>query len=347
MPRRLRLIACLAFLLALLFVVFFQVSKHQPAFAVLNSFADDPYDAIGSFATQFAIVAALVALLRAFRPYSPPLSDSASASPAQQRLVSRAAALASLAVLVTMVSDAVALVRYRAMWQTLPAGVLLAGLVVALAVVAFLVLWSAVAAAPRQASLGGRAKGRAWLGAPAVSLVSVLVLAVYPAEWAQHIGTELLTVAVGILLLFVPLWCLDRAFFGASVPPFVDTLDDLVAIWSWARGRGGLLAWLAAPVAAIARWHPMRVVYGWLDPRRHPWRPVVLLGLVMGALLFLAEMLGEGGPSAARFGLIAAIFLGCESFGVLVGYALLARPLGLFRREMAPRVGQTASVQAR
>jgi hypothetical protein len=51
------------------FYLFFQTSKHNPALSSVNAFADDPYDAVGSFGVQFALFTALLSLVRAFRPY--------------------------------------------------------------------------------------------------------------------------------------------------------------------------------------------------------------------------------------------------------------------------------------
>lgn len=351
MPRRLRLCACLALVLAILFEVFFQVSKHQPALAAVIPFADDPYDAIGSFATQFALAAALLGLVRAFRPFGPigPTGPNGAYGPAtdtQQRLLSRTVTLAALAVVVTMAGDGVALARHRPQWDASLAGMLLAGCVVALAVVALGVVWLARSTVERSGVPIARSVARVWL-AVVISLCAVVLLMVYPEEWTQRLGTELVTVAAGILLLFVPLWALDRALYGAPARDDEDALDDLTATSIWLRARVRPLAWLAAPVAFLARTRPVRAAWGWLNPRWHPIIPAVVLGLIMGAGLLVAQMLGEGGPAAGRFLLIAAIFLGAECFGVLVGYALLARPLGLFRREPAPSARHANPVRAR
>jgi len=61
--------ACLTLALAVVFYGFFQVCKQLPALGQINPFANNPYDAVGSFATQFAAFSALLSLLRAFRPY--------------------------------------------------------------------------------------------------------------------------------------------------------------------------------------------------------------------------------------------------------------------------------------
>ncbi len=45
--------------------------------------------------------------------------------------------------------------------------------------------------------------------------------------------------------------------------------------------------------------------------------------------------IGEGGGphQIERFAIVAGVFIGLECASVLLGYALLARPLGLFRRD--------------
>jgi hypothetical protein len=55
--------------LAILFYLFFQITKHHPILSLVNPFVEDPYDAVGSFSFQFALFTALLSLVRAFRPY--------------------------------------------------------------------------------------------------------------------------------------------------------------------------------------------------------------------------------------------------------------------------------------
>lgn len=340
MLRRQQFSACLAALTALLFVLFFDVSKHQPALAVVNPFTTDPYDAVGSFATQLALVAALLALVRAFRPYGP-----APAPTAQAHLLARAAALTSLAVLVTMASNGVALARHPALWMSQPAGRALAGLVAGLAVVALLTLWSALAVrgpCPPRIRRGALIDG---LVAFALCLGAFLLLAFYPEDWTRQVVTEVVTIAAGVLALFLPLWALDRVLFATPPAVFADVLNDVGAIADAVCARLGIANLLGAPVRFLARMPIVR----WLNPRRHPWAPMLLLALLLGALLWLAEMLGEGGGQV-RLGLallVAAIFLGGECFAVIVGYVLLARPLGLFRCEAPVRGRYTAPIPVR
>src|SRR5882757_7375205 len=94
---------------ALVFCFFFQATKHLSAWARVNPFAEDPYDAIGSFAVQFAVFVALLSIIRVVRVGSFPLNARA------QRLIARGDLLCVAAVTLTLLGDCVALARHTAM----------------------------------------------------------------------------------------------------------------------------------------------------------------------------------------------------------------------------------------
>lgn len=71
MPRRYIVDACLMLVFSLVFYLFWQACKQQPALAQVAEFPKDPYDAIGSFAELFALFTALLSIVRAFRHYQP------------------------------------------------------------------------------------------------------------------------------------------------------------------------------------------------------------------------------------------------------------------------------------
>ena len=78
----------------------------------------------------------------------------------------------------------------------------------------------------------------------------------------------------------------------------------------------------------------VRSILYWLNPRRHPWNIVILLGVLLGIALLLSDMIGEGGPpQQGRLAMVATIFIGVEFSAVLLGYALLMMPIGLFRSD--------------
>src|SRR5579859_204596 len=107
MSKHYKVNACLTVVLAVVFYLFWQLCKQQPALAQVATFTEDPYDAVGSFGTQFAMFTALLSVVRAFRPYQlNMLVDS------QQLLLVRGAYLTCLSIAVTLGADMVAILRY-------------------------------------------------------------------------------------------------------------------------------------------------------------------------------------------------------------------------------------------
>jgi hypothetical protein len=278
--------------LAVLFYVFFDVTKHDPALSSVNPFAEDPYDAIGSFGTQSAIFCALLALVRAF------LARRGDARWTDSPLWLLRAQMASvLLVLVTMAGNAVALARHSSLWLGAEAGMRLLALLVGMTVLA-LALGLRIHLAARR--LADTDRSQLGLRALVVCIVALLVLALYPEGVRDNLMGELFTVVVGALLLFLPTWALLTALV-----PEGETRDK--------AGAPSNVAW-------------------WRPGRRLQWALVVAVGLVLGMLVFLGEAIGEGfGSNLAKVAQLAAIFVGLEAAGVLIGFGVLRKPLGLFR----------------
>src|ERR1051326_1985794 len=103
--------ALLTLALAIAFHQFFMFLKHNGATRNVIPFGDDPYDAVGSFAVVIGMMAALIAVFRAFRPYG------AQGATALQRTYTVRAQLAVVfCVFVTLLADAVALIRHLPVW---------------------------------------------------------------------------------------------------------------------------------------------------------------------------------------------------------------------------------------
>ncbi|MDQ2884702.1 MAG: hypothetical protein M3Y39_01295 [Chloroflexota bacterium] len=326
MRGRLKVSALLTFVLAILFYLFFQISKHQPALSQVNAFADDPYDSIGSFGVQFALFTALLSLLRAFRPYrAGRVLDS------QEQLLLRGAYLSCLSVAVTLAADIVAMIRHPTIWIGQTAGYVLATLIVGMALFTALVTWQLHYATQNRRSLFAP---NVWIRAIGSSLISLLILAFYPESWRQSVPGELLTILVGTALLFVPLWAVGTAIPSSSGAFVEDFIDDLIATYRWLKAHIGPLVVFCNFFEKILNWSFVHAVLDWLNPRKHIWNLIILIGIIMGMVLALAETLGEGGGphEIGRFTMIVAIFISLECIAVLLGYVLLAKPLGLFRK---------------
>jgi hypothetical protein len=111
--------------MALLFVAFFQISKHNPLLGKINPFFNDPYDAAGSLATLLAIVAASMSMYKASR-----LRTAAGTAFEQKRLsLVRIQMTSVLAVGVTIFCDAVGMIRHFSLWRGTNGGTVLVLLV--------------------------------------------------------------------------------------------------------------------------------------------------------------------------------------------------------------------------
>jgi hypothetical protein len=332
MSRSVKVSALLTLGLAVLFFFFFDNCKHAPALSPVNAFAEDPYDSVGSFGVQLAAFFALLAVIRAFRPYpSEKIRDR------QLVLFARAAYFSWLAVAVTLAADMIAMIRHPSLWLGVAAGHLLVVLLGGMILITALVFWAISRAT---SSLPLHSPLQRWTKASAFSLAGILLLAFYPEELRQSIAGEIITIAVGAIFLFGLVWALGTAITPSFDPPFEDVIDDLVIAYQWEKARinpSNPLFALLGVLEKLLTLPLMRSIFHWLNPRRHPWNIVILLGVFVGIALLLSELIGEGGPpQLGRLTMIATIFIGVEFGGVLLGYILLAKPVGLFRSDTHP-----------
>lgn len=290
--------------LALAFLLFFQSTKQDPTLAAVNASAIDPFDAVGSFGIQAAAFCAALSLLRAFRR-----GGGTSMGTRAPHLL-RAEMAVVLTVAVTLAGDVVAMARQPSLWVGSRAGTEYA---VLLGVIAALTLATAayvgrVAAGPASPPPG------AWARAGVVGATFVAVLAVYPSSLTSSTPGALFTVLAGVLLLFLPV----RALLAALVPRPADGSSDV--------GR-----------------EP-----GPSGPARgaRPWAVVVGAGLVAGVLLVAVEFTsgpGAAAPPLASLLFVASVYVGLETAGLLIGYALLRGPLDLMIRPRACHTGPSGA----
>ncbi len=339
---QMRLDACLSLALAVVFAFFFQITKHQPALAQVNPFANDPYDTVISFGLQFAAFAALLSVLRAFRPY-----PSSSALLDRQALLRRGNAITVLCVVITVLTDAVALLRYRSLWINTSAGQALAVVVVGMGVLAALVGWRVYAVRPPSTGPASSAAGKGVRVGVAVglSVVSALVFGVYPPSFDRGYGGAILTVVIGQALFFSTAWAWTLATTapGANTD---DALDDIAAFLHWLAQRLGLaraIPGVARAWRSVAGSAPVRPIMNWLNPRRHAWNAIVLAGLLLGGWLAFAEFAGGPLPGAMQVIRVTLVFVGLECVGVLMGYAFFAGPLRLVRHDAHAQLAQRAT----
>lgn len=299
MPARLRFNSILVTLLAFLFITFFNVTKHNPVLSPVNPFAEDPFDAIGSFGIQAALFLGLLSLVRAFKPYPPPAPTEG-----HRTLLARTEMLSVLAVGVTLGGDLVGMARYPLLWVGSSAGhdlaALLGGLVMFTVAAGVLVYrsigWVSLTGLP----------GR-WGQAGVVCLATIFVLTVYPDALRLSTPGALFTVLLGATALFAPM-----RFLGMALIPYETE----------------------------ARISGPPTVRGWLTSFGYPALLVLLAGCLLGVMVVIAEST-EGGaaPHLAGLAFVAAVYVGLESTGLLIGYVFLRHPLGYAHLRLTQHAG--------
>lgn len=314
-------VSLLVFLLSISFYVFFDKSKHIPALAQVNPFSVDPYDAVGSFGIQVALFGAILSVIRAYRPYT---GNENIAN--QELLIVRGELTVFLSVIVTLAADILSMLRHLSIWIASPAGGKLGTMVAGMLAISAITGLMIFRAAKIQRSRGS------WRTAMSLCFLVVLILAVYPSGWDEGVVGGILTAVVGMLLFFSAIWALLKGLFPEIDPQYEDLIDDLIAIYYWIKGCADFADDLFKIIEKFAGKSWIRPVFGWLNPRQHAWNLVSLIAITTGVALALVEALGEGVASdPGRAIIVVSVFIGLEGAGILLGYGLLARFLGIYR----------------
>jgi len=325
------------FLLVLLFLVFFQTSKQIPVLAQVNPFGEDPYDAVGSFGIQISLVTTLLSLLRVLRPYR-----TREITTSQYPLILRGNGLSVISVAVTLVVDLIAMVRYPNAWIHYAAGKILAFLVVGIMIMTALTGWwfSRIVRRLQEMTMIGEQcrKERAFTSMLLIVISCTITLAIYPPELRQSLLGGIFTALAGILILMILLAGL-KPILGVQVDDnYKDVFDDLAAVWrgisDWLRKRATWLVPILDRLEAFFVSRSIHLMVSWLNPRRHPWRMGMIISMGLGLGLVITQTIGEGLPSDPyHLLLVSLVLFGGEAFGVMIGYLLFGKYLGIYRDE--------------
>ena len=126
------------FFLSVVFIWLFFFCKHDPRLSEVNVFNVDPYDAVGSIAVQISFVAAFFSTLRIFAVTNIEIQPSY-----HLIMILRGNLVSLLSILVNMISDIIALVRFRKIWINSSSGIFLSAMVISfMLITVILILWT-------------------------------------------------------------------------------------------------------------------------------------------------------------------------------------------------------------
>jgi hypothetical protein len=324
----LRLAALGGLLVTAIFIFFFERAKHDPALAGVNPFAEDPYDAVGSFGVQIGFVCAGLGLLRAFRT-----NVKTESLYNRYTYTLRSIAVSQLAIIVTMLGNLVAGILNLRLWIESSEGRLLIVFAATLLLVAALYCRYLIRLANRREVCSKNPLRQRQI-VPAVILL--VLLGAYPISWREGIAGAVVTASAGMIFLFLSVALLSRAMFPCPDVPEKDLLDDLNGICQGLTSRFRLVAGFWSSIKRLVGASGINATIELFNPRNHQWRFLALSGFLMGFLLAVAELFGGGAtPGAGQILRVALVFIALESAGVFLGFALLRRFLGLIRFENA------------
>ena len=322
----LRLASVGSFLLTALFVIFFDRAKHDVGLVQANPFAEDPYDAVGSFGVQLGLACSVLAVMRAFR------TDLKIESLYNRYTYTlRAMAVAQLAILVTMIADFVALARFSSMWNHSPEGSLLIVFTVGLFVLGSGFCLYLIRLADRR---GVCSQNPLRPRQTVLLLIISVLLGIYPGGWRDGVAGGILTAMVGMVFLFYSVALLSKAMFPCPDIPEKDLVDDLVGILQAFKPRSGHLLRIIASIDNASPSSRLKRMVDLFNPRKHDWNLLALIAILVGFSLALAGIF-SGGTSrgVGQAVLTATVYIVLESGGVFLGYAFLKRFLGIVRSE--------------
>ena len=270
-----------AICLAVAFLLFFQFTKHNPILAVIIPFSNDPYDAVGSIGVIIAGLLSVLAFIRTFRKV---LVER------RKIIIARTQFSVVAAIFVTLMVDSIAMIRHIPMWFDQPGAEELLALMVGIFILA-MVMSFAIRYSVREIRL----EKASWKKFLIISVIVIVVLAIYPEFIIQSIMGELFTLLVGILLFLFLISALPEAF----IPFNIESLDS-----------------------TNTRLHQMNIQKELVI--------IVLLGIGIGITLLIGEWSGQSAPAPEHRIMLASIFIGVSLVSLLIAYYLLRKPLALF-----------------
>jgi hypothetical protein len=223
--------AFLACGLAVFFSWAFFVLKHNPLFRHIIPFAEDPYDAVGSMAFIAGNLLAATCLVRVLLPHLAGRSGAGI-------YVARTEAAVSLCVLMTVSTDAVAMLRHFSQWRGSSGENALLMILSSLLAASIGVL---IVIRPRaQPPSFGR-----WVMPCIVFIAALLCLWLYPESLIHNTVAHLITCDIADVLLIAPV-----AFFVLTL--FPDEASQTTHVASSSHGFGSIPRWTIVTLLGLS-----------------------------------------------------------------------------------------------
>jgi hypothetical protein len=314
----------ITFLLSIAFVCVFFYWKHNPQMSKVNVFNVDPFDAVGSIAIQVSMFASGFSVLRFFLYVT---EEGIQFS--HVILILRGNVLSQFSIIITMISDLIALIRFIPVWINSSSGVLLVCMVILFLMIAIIILRRTL---KFMAANNLKMKFRLFSLKFFIVISGFAILSVYPILSNDSIPWVLFTAYAGIIIQIVILKNLTFLVFKEEEIVFEDLIDVIIKLYNALKSHLKFTKSSADKTENIMfnRW--IRAITGWINPRKHKWNLIILIFICLGALMALLEVIDEKWEGVSlRTIIVFSVYVAGEAIIIVSFYLLFRKFLGLVK----------------
>ncbi len=314
----------ITFLLSIAFVWLFFYWKHNPQLLKVNVFNVDPFDAVGSIAIQLSVVASGFSILRLFLFFT---DDGIHFS--NLILILRGNVLSLFSIIITMISNLIAMIRFSPAWMNSSSGILLAGMVMLFLILTILVLSRVVNfMAANNLTIKFRLLSLRFF----LTLSGFTILSFYPVLRDVSVPWALFTAYAGIIIQIAILRNLTFLVFNDEEIVFEDLIDVIFKLYLTTKSHLKFTKYFTDKMEKyfLSRW--IRATIIWMNPRKHKWNLIIFIFLLLGALMAFLELIDDqsGGLSLKTL-MVFSVFVAGEAIIIISFYLLFRKFLGLVK----------------
>jgi hypothetical protein len=312
------------FLWSIVFTWFFFHCKHDLQLSKVNVFNVDPYDAVGSIAIQISLLASLFSMIRLSLPsFTRVLPDF------QVVMILRGNTVALISIIITMISNIIALIRFSESWTKNPSGFILLILVISfLLITVLIILWTLKLAVAKSIKVEYKPSLNNIL-----SLSGFAVLALFPVLLHESIPWAIFTAYSGMLIQILIVRNISFTMLPQSERIYPDLIDVFKELYKTVKSNLILVRTFLEKVEGRLNTGKTSAFISWLNPRKHDWNLIILIAILSGVGLAVLEAIGEewiGFNTKAL--LLFSIYFGGELLIIVLFYRLFRNFLGIVNK---------------
>jgi hypothetical protein len=251
----------ITFLLSVVFVWLFFYWKHDRQLSPVNVFNVDPYDAVGSIAIQISLIASCFSVLRLFLHYT-----GEGTRYSNEILILRGNLLSQFSIIITMISNLIALTRFNMGWINSSPGVLLASMVISFLIITLLVVCRTLKVA---SAYNIETRFTLFSFKFFIVLSGFILLAFYPFMSQETIIRALFTAYAGMFIQIIILSSLTFLVLPPEKIVYEDLIDVIFKYYSILKERLRFVRYFTDKTGRFLSNRRINLVIDWLNPRKH------------------------------------------------------------------------------